>query len=180
MDATVELQSEEYVRLRLCRPPHFHWSPGQMVYLIIPSVSRLPFEAHPFTIASIDSTMFHSSCTTEKPTSGRGTKEAMAEKSPTVSSPFWNELVFFINVRKGFTSQLKKAATKGEKVKAFVDGPYGIPPDLRTYDTSILIAGMPPFCMINYIGTDNHCRRNWYFVHSSHIFAHCRVRNFAM
>lgn len=141
MDATIELHSEEFVCLRLRRPLHFHWSPGQMVYLTMPSVSHLPFEAHPFTIASIDSDMLHPSLSIEKPTSEQGTKEASAKRSLTAGSPFWKELVFFISVRKGFTLQLKKAAMKGAQVKAFVDGPYGIPPDLSTYDTSILIAG---------------------------------------
>lgn len=144
MDAIIELQSEEHVRLRLCRPPHFHWLPGQMAYLIVPSVSRLPFEAHPFTIASINSDMFLPSRETTKSTNERRAKEALAENSLTARSPFWKELVFFINVRKGFTSRLKKAAMEGKRVKVFVDGPYGLPPDLRTYDTSILIAGTPP------------------------------------
>lgn len=144
MDATIDLQSEEHVRLRLCRPRHFHWSPGQMVYLTVPSVSRFPFEAHPFTIASIDSDLFLLPHETDKTSSDHRTKEVLAENSPTVGSPFWKELVFFINVRRGFTSQLKKAAVKGTKVKVFVDGPYGIPPDLRTYNTTVLIAGMPP------------------------------------
>ncbi|OAX32318.1 hypothetical protein K503DRAFT_702225, partial [Rhizopogon vinicolor AM-OR11-026] len=57
MDGTTELLSENLVRLRLSRPPHFHWSPGQTAYLIMPSVSTLPFEAHPFTIASFDSSL---------------------------------------------------------------------------------------------------------------------------
>ncbi|KAG1785455.1 uncharacterized protein HD556DRAFT_1450676 [Suillus plorans] len=47
--------SESVTRLRLSQPPHFHWSPGQTAYLIMPSISTLPFEAHPFTIASFDS-----------------------------------------------------------------------------------------------------------------------------
>ncbi|KAL4063886.1 ferric reductase NAD binding domain-containing protein, partial [Scleroderma yunnanense] len=141
MDATIELQSEEYVRLRLRRPPHFHWLPGQIVYLIMPSVSRLPFEAHPFTIASMDSVTSHPSCTAGKSTSKWTTKETSTEQSLTTSSLSWKELVFFINVRNGFTLQLKEAAMKGEKLKTFIDGPYGIPPDLRSYDTSILVAG---------------------------------------
>jgi len=154
MDATIELHSEEFVCLRLRRPLHFHWSPGQMVYLTMPSVSHFPFEAHPFTIASIDSVMFHPSRAIEKFTGEQGTKETLAKQSLTAGSPFWKELVFFINVRKGFTLQLKKAAMKGAQVKAFVDGPYGIPPDLSTYDTSILIAGMSPTLTAGYTGTD--------------------------
>ncbi|KIK92932.1 hypothetical protein PAXRUDRAFT_146211, partial [Paxillus rubicundulus Ve08.2h10] len=59
LHATTELLCEDFVRVRLRRPPHFHWSPGQSAYLIMPSVSTLPFEAHPFSISSIDSSLFH-------------------------------------------------------------------------------------------------------------------------
>ncbi|KAG1724741.1 ferric reductase NAD binding domain-containing protein, partial [Suillus lakei] len=51
------------------------------------------------------------------------------------------ELVFFINVRQGFTARLKDAASTGDKVKIFVDGPYGSSPNLGSYDTSVLVAG---------------------------------------
>ena len=43
---------------------------------------------------------------------------------------------------------------KGTKVKAFVNGLRGILPDLSTYDTSILIAGISPTFMAGYTGTD--------------------------
>lgn len=143
MDATVELQSEDIVRLRLHRSSHFHWSPGQLVYLTMPSVSRIPFEAHPFTISSIDSPLFRASSVGEKITS-QPTKKDPATVSVHManSSASGNELVFFINVRRGFTARLRKAATEGRPVKAFVDGPYGVPPDLRSYDVSLLVAGM--------------------------------------
>ncbi|KAG1727437.1 ferric reductase NAD binding domain-containing protein, partial [Suillus lakei] len=57
------------------------------------------------------------------------------------SAPFWTELVFFINVRQGFTARLKDAASTSDKVKIFVDGPYGSSPNLGSYDTSVLVAG---------------------------------------
>ncbi|KAG2346395.1 hypothetical protein BDR05DRAFT_878235 [Suillus weaverae] len=131
MDATTELLSEDVVRLRLCRPPHFHWSPGQTAYLIMPTVSTLPFEAHPFTIASFDSSLL-STASAEDQSSG----EILGS-----SAPFWKELVFLINVQGGFTKKLKEVATKKETVKVFVDGPYGPSPDLGSYDTSVLVAG---------------------------------------
>ncbi|KAG2138473.1 ferric reductase NAD binding domain-containing protein [Suillus clintonianus] len=131
MDAATELLSEDVVRLRLCRPPHFHWSPGQTAYLIMPSVSTLPFEAHPFTIASFDSSLLSTaSAETQSSTEVLGS-----------SAPFWKELVFLINVQGGFTKKLKEAAAKKATVKVFVDGPYGPSPDLGSYDTSVLVAG---------------------------------------
>ncbi|KAG2072161.1 hypothetical protein BDR04DRAFT_1153676 [Suillus decipiens] len=131
MDATTELLSEDVVRLRLRRPPHFHWSPGQSAYLTMPSVSTLPFEAHPFTIASFDSSLLLTP-SAEDQSSG----EVLGS-----SVPFWKELVFFINVQEGFTKKLKEVAAKKETVKVFVDGPYGPSPDLGSYDTSVLVAG---------------------------------------
>ncbi|KIJ60858.1 hypothetical protein HYDPIDRAFT_97841 [Hydnomerulius pinastri MD-312] len=140
MDATAELLSEDFVRLRFHRPSHFHWTPGQTAYLIMPSVSRLPFEAHPFTIASFDSNLF-SAVEEEKPAQEKSNRRSLAEHALGSSTPFWKEVVFFINVREGFTARLKDAAVRGGKVKVFVDGPYGPSPDLGLYDTSVLIAG---------------------------------------
>ncbi|KAF7985874.1 hypothetical protein HWV62_43742 [Athelia sp. TMB] len=126
MDATTELLSDHFVRVRMRRPAHFHWSPGQTAYLIMPSVSTLPFEAHPFTIASIDSPLL---------------SEGESEKELGASAPYWKELVFLIQARGGFTKRLRESALEGKPVKVFVDGPYGPSPDLGKYDTSVLVAG---------------------------------------
>lgn len=137
MDATTELLSENVVRLRLHRPPHFHWSAGQSAYLIMPSVSTLPFEAHPFTIASFDSSLLSTATTDDQSTSDENNEIQVLGSS----APFWKELVFLVNVREGFTKNLKEVAVRKGKVKVFVDGPYGPSPDLGSYDTSILVAG---------------------------------------
>ncbi|KAI0265185.1 ferric reductase NAD binding domain-containing protein [Gloeopeniophorella convolvens] len=115
--ATVELLSEDTVRLTLKR--RFNWRPGQHAYVILPTVSTLPTEAHPFTIASIPGNLDGS--------------KAEAEK----------DVVFLIRGRGGFTQRLREFATqKGIcSVPAFLDGPYGCPPDLRPFSTCILIAG---------------------------------------
>jgi ferric-chelate reductase len=141
MNATAELLSEDFVRLRLHPPSYFRWAPGQSAYLIIPSVSRLPFEAHPFTISSIDSN--HSDVLDELEPRDQQPNTQISFAGPVLgsSAQFWNELVFFINVRKGFTARLKEAALRGDKVKVFIDGPYGPSPNLGSYDTSVLIAG---------------------------------------
>ena len=133
MDATIEPLSPNLVCLRLRRPSHFEWSPGQTAYLTMPGVSTIPFEAHPFTIASID--------TTRDDTQGGITPITNKESFAGTGKPCWKELVFFINVHGGFTKKLGNAAQKGEKVKVFVDGPYGKSPDLKDYETSVLIAG---------------------------------------
>ncbi|KAG1804325.1 ferric reductase like transmembrane component-domain-containing protein [Suillus subaureus] len=137
MDATTELLSENIVRLRLRRPPHFHWSPGQTAYLIMPSVSTLPFEAHPFTIVSFDSSLL----STARPEDQSGSGENNGTQVLGSSAPFWKELVFLVNVHGGFTKKLKEVAGTKGKVKVFVDGPYGPSSDLGSYDTSIFVAG---------------------------------------
>ncbi|KAL4079858.1 ferric reductase NAD binding domain-containing protein [Scleroderma yunnanense] len=135
MNATAQLHSEQCVHLHVTCPKHFHWSPGQSIYLIMPSVSLIPFEAHPFTIASFDSPTFNSNSSTTMES------KALTEgKDQTIGSDR-KELVFFINVQNGFTLQLKKLAQRKENVKVFIDGPYGLIPDLRRFDTSVLIAG---------------------------------------
>lgn len=134
MDAKLELLSPHFVRLRLRRPAHFHWAPGQTAYLTLPGVSGLPFEAHPFTIASVDTTSEH----TEK-------------SSNDELDPYWKEVVFFINVHGGFTKKLSEAAARGDTVKTFVDGPYGHVSDLSTEDTVVLIAGEPPSLLVGFL-----------------------------
>lgn len=141
-DATVELLSPQFVRLRFPRPSQLKWTPGQAAFLIMPSVSKVPFEAHPFTIASVDSRYRLAG----KP-AGLGSSDSTLtlseSRDPMMSrAPSdWEELEFMINVRGGFTKQLAKAAQKGEKVKVFVDGPYGFSPNLKHDDTVVLVAG---------------------------------------
>ncbi|KZT71201.1 iron reductase [Daedalea quercina L-15889] len=121
LDAAVELLSPHFVRVRIARPAHFHWRPAQTAYLIMPTVARLPTEAHPFTISSVE---------------GQDAGKALGE-----DAPYWNELVFLINVRDGFTKRLVKAAERGGKVKVLVEGPYGFTPDLTNDDTAVLVSG---------------------------------------
>lgn len=86
---------------------------------MLPTVSELPTEAHPFTIASISKSL-------------DGT-EGASEK----------DVVFIVRGRNGFTGRLREHAQhSGEsRVAAFVDGPYGCPPDLSKYSTCVLVAG---------------------------------------
>ncbi|THH02456.1 hypothetical protein EW026_g465 [Hermanssonia centrifuga] len=115
--ATVELLSSDTVRLTLRR--RFNWKPGQHAYIILPTVSDLPSEAHPFTIASIPNPLDGSQGAQEK------------------------DVVFLIRGRTGFTGRLRDHANDNGicTVPAYVDGPYGCPPDLTKYTTCILIAG---------------------------------------
>lgn len=133
-DATTELLCDDFVRVRVRRPPHFQWSPGQTAYLIMPSVSTFPLEAHPFSISSIDSALFRPRARDEH-FARNGAVQEIAETA------YWKELVFLINVRGGFTKRLKEVAARNQTVKLFIDGPYGFVPEMGGYDTSIFIAG---------------------------------------
>ncbi|GJE84448.1 ferric reductase family protein [Phanerochaete sordida] len=114
--ATAELISADTVRLTLRRC--FKWKPGQHAYVILPTVSSLPTEAHPFTIASIPESL----------------------DAPDESKE--RDVVFLIRAREGFTGRLRELAVNGATtVPALVDGPYGCPPDLTRFSTSILVAG---------------------------------------
>lgn len=116
--ASIELLGSDTIRLTLRRK--MRWTAGQHAYLILPTVSSLPTEAHPFTIASIPDLLDGSAGTDDK------------------------EVVFLIRGRSGFTGRLRgHASTKGAatSVPAFIDGPYGCPPDLRGFSTCILIVG---------------------------------------
>ena len=114
----MELLSPDTIRLTLKRQ-HMTWRPGQHAYVILPTVSEIPTEAHPFTIASIPNALDGTSGDKEK------------------------DVVFLIRGRSGFTGRLRDHAEKNGvcTVPAFVDGPYGCPPDLTKYNTCILIAG---------------------------------------
>ncbi|KAI8973096.1 iron reductase [Trametes punicea] len=137
LDASVELLSPHFVRLHMRRPPHFRWTPGQTAFLMMPTVSGIPLEAHPFTIASVDERyQLHGVKESSEAKEGEKMRTDSEE-----TAPYWKELVFLINVREGFTRRLAGIAEKGEKVKVLVDGPYGFSPDLDNDDTVVLVAG---------------------------------------
>lgn len=119
--AAIELVSSDTVRMTLRRK--MDWRPGQHAYVILPTVSDIPSEAHPFTIASIP-------------------------ELPSLDDSGERDVVFLIRARGGFTGRLRDYATRNGvcRVPAFIDGPYGCPPDLTKFSTCILIAGpsIPP------------------------------------
>ncbi|KZT62770.1 hypothetical protein CALCODRAFT_489256 [Calocera cornea HHB12733] len=111
-----DVQALSDCTLRVSVQRRVHWKPGQHAYLVLPSVSALPWEAHPFTIASL-------------PSASRGRP---------------SELVFLIRARDGFTRRLMSRALRQGgtcTVPALLDGAYGAPPSLSTCETVVLVAG---------------------------------------
>jgi ferric-chelate reductase len=136
LDAHVEVLSSDFLRITLYRPSHFHWFPGQTVYLTIPGISTLPFEAHPFTIATLDTP--HVAADVRK-TNDEELKLAMRTGSHMEG---FKQLVFHVRVRNGFTKRLLRAARDDSSMRVILDGPYGSPELLKGFGTALLIAGM--------------------------------------
>ena len=112
--ASTESLSGNMVRLTL-EDVDFGWKAGQHVYISMPSLR--PFELHPFTIAN----------------------------APNLDEPVGRrKLTFLIKAHGGFSRSLQKAAAKdiqiGRKRRVFLNGPWGMPPDLLHYETVVLVA----------------------------------------
>ncbi|KAH7105303.1 ferric reductase NAD binding domain-containing protein [Auriculariales sp. MPI-PUGE-AT-0066] len=121
-EARIELISEDTVRLSMLRP--ITWQPGQHAFITVPGISAYPLEAHPFTIATIP----------DPPT--RESTDSGSQR----------EVSFIIRGRKGFTGKLRNQAAMSRQtgrniVNVYFDGPYGVPPDLSSFSTAVLIAG---------------------------------------
>ncbi|WWD02129.1 hypothetical protein V865_000167 [Kwoniella europaea PYCC6329] len=127
--ATISLLTPSTLLLKFTRPSeHLNWSAGHHFYVVMPGMSRFPWEAHPFTASTIPS----------KP--GQGTESG--------------ELAFIIRVRDGFTKRMKDKIDEVRKdqglaiddkldveVSAAVEGPYGEKSDLRGYEGVLMFSG---------------------------------------
>lgn len=95
--------------------PAFRWKAGQHVYISLPRLG--PLEMHPFTIAN----------TCEESRDGRIVP-----------------LTMIVKAHSGFSRRLLEAAmsskTSKRTYRAFLSGPWGMPPDLSHYESVVLIA----------------------------------------
>lgn len=134
---TGEIVSGDTVRLTVRLQKKIDFRAGQHVYLMVPSVSRFPLEAHPFTPASISGSLSSSSDENEK-----GVHE---------ETDGGKTLVFIMRSRDGFTKKMfnfiqSQEQIGGEEARrgipALVDGPYGCPGRRTLWNsTCVLIAG---------------------------------------
>ncbi|KAJ6487612.1 ferric reductase NAD binding domain-containing protein [Mycena sanguinolenta] len=152
LGAKVEVISPEFLRVTVRRPDYFRWSPGQLAYLSIPSVSAMPWEAHPFTIASIDGRIPSSKeiSSREDSSSEKDDKDGSVESEVVAvenlpPAGYSKTLVFLLRVHDGFTKRLLHAAHSpaalDHTLNAYIDGPYCSPPSVRGFDTVLLFGG---------------------------------------
>ena len=110
--AALEAMPDGFTKVRIPNV-HFSWKAGQHLYLSIPRLG--PIEAHPFTIAN-------------------DPQYDQSSNSRTIN--------LLIKAHGGFSRRLLKNAQKFPKrsYRAFVSGPWGIPPNLSSFETIIFIA----------------------------------------
>ena len=110
--ATLEALPDGYTKVSIPNI-HFTWKAGQHVYLSIPRIG--PIEAHPFTIANDQD---------------HNKKDGA------------RTITLLIKAHAGFSRRIHNSARKDptKSYRAFVSGPWGNPPDLRSYETVIFIA----------------------------------------
>lgn len=130
-EALVEILSADTLRVTQSYPAKsmMRWSAGQNVYLSVPAVSnKCPLEAHPFTVASVDSPI---NADTATPGSER-------------------QLKLIIRAREGFTGRLYGYALKNGdangccRVSAWIDGPYGPSSSCHVFPNVVFVAGIVP------------------------------------
>lgn len=111
--ARLEPLPGDMVRLTI-QDADFTWKAGQHGFLSVPRLR--PLELHPFTIANASSTTENKS----------------------------RPLTMLIKARAGFSKSLHEGARRsvdnGRTYRAFLSGPWGVPPSLQQYDTVVLIA----------------------------------------
>ncbi|KAJ9098104.1 hypothetical protein QFC21_004433 [Naganishia friedmannii] len=109
---TVDILDQDTVRVT-CYRDDLKWSAGQHLYLMMPSISTIPFEAHPFTI----------------------------QGTPVTEGPEAGKVSLLIRVRDGFTKRLLAKGHDSTKTAAYMEGPYGGSVDLRHNDTVVVVVG---------------------------------------
>lgn len=149
--ANIEVISPQFLRVTLRRPDHFKWTPGQLAYLSIPSISAMPWQAHPFTIASIDTDIPRapeSQMTFQDDSFEKDSVESVVVATETVPpAGYSRKIVFLLRVHDGFTKRLLHAASStstgdmGGSFRAYIDGPYCSPPSVKGFGTVLLFCG---------------------------------------
>ena len=117
------------MNLRVARPWHF--SPGQHLYITIPSIGL--WTSHPFSVAWSEEE------------SGADSEKGLALDRQDLLTNFGTTVSLVVRRRTGFTNKLfqKAEASPNGRIalKALVEGPYGSTQNLQSYGTVLLFAG---------------------------------------
>ncbi|OWT38774.1 hypothetical protein J008_03688 [Cryptococcus neoformans] len=110
-ECKIEILDDSCLRITAIRPG-FKWGPGQHAFLTSPRLSKWGIaEAHPFTMVNVPNDA--------------------------------GEVIILARVYQGYTRQLTNSLTanKDKLIRCYLDGPYGSPHSLASYDYVTLVAG---------------------------------------
>lgn len=152
--ATLTLLTPSTLKVSFQTPSsQLNWSAGQHFYVVMPGMARMPWEAHPFTAATVPL------------------------RNPHGEDKETGELTFIVRVRDGFTKRMKNRVDKERKalglavdeeckieVKAAVEGPYGQVRKLDLYDGVLIVAGKLTYQQRNSEIIAHHDRRIRYLI----------------
>ncbi|WWC95890.1 hypothetical protein V866_002757 [Kwoniella sp. B9012] len=110
-DCKIELLDHDVMRITI-RRDNFHWKAGQHAFISAPSISGLPHESHPFSIANVPTEMTNEAYFLVRVHSG-----------------------FTKRLRTSLSSDLTT------NIPLYIEGPYGYPHSLDSYSTVLLLAG---------------------------------------
>ena len=150
--ATATYDAEgDIIRLTVRPSANFLVGAGIHYYIYTPTASffRL-WENHPFTLATwkqtpknIEAHAQESSLNKDDSSSNPDTKSISIDDADL--HPTQQELMFLIRPYKGMTNTLKKQLLKApnytKDIRVLIEGPYGVPADLRQYERVLMISG---------------------------------------
>jgi len=119
--ATLHLLTPSTLKITFPNPAHLKWSAGQHFYLILPGMSRLPWEAHPFTATTISGELTFIVRVRD------GFTKLMKDKVD--------------EERKARGLGIEEGEDVGINVMGVVEGPYGIGRDLSRFNGVLILAG---------------------------------------
>ncbi|WVW84449.1 hypothetical protein I302_106483 [Kwoniella bestiolae CBS 10118] len=110
-DCKIELLDHDVMRITI-RRDNFHWRAGQHAFISAPSISGMPHESHPFSIANVPTEVTNEAYFLVRVHSG-----------------------FTKRLRTALSSDLST------DIPLYIEGPYGYPHSLDSYSTVLLLAG---------------------------------------
>ncbi|WWC88863.1 uncharacterized protein L201_003778 [Kwoniella dendrophila CBS 6074] len=110
-DCRIEMLDHDVLRVKITRD-NFHWKAGQHAFISAPSISGLPHESHPFSIANVPTDISNEAYFLIRVHTG-----------------------FTKRLHAALTSDLTT------NIPLYIEGPYGYPHSLDSYSTVLLVAG---------------------------------------